>query len=215
MREENEALRKKLEAAGIDVSGTPKPNAPKRPDESVLKDVKEYAAPAAEYLEQLERENEALRKQAEGSAPAPQQPAFVPDRLPDDIQDDVDSVPELLTWQTTPEGRDNWERAKALDIYLSTLPEWAGKPRTERFQHVVNEVKSKVSAAPSPTTPDPAAVAAAAIAAAPVVAAAPAVTIGDLRGGATPPSNSIPDYHAMAKAGMSDEDIMAKLPQLP
>lgn len=208
-------MRKKLEEAGIDVSGTPKPNAPKRPDESVLKDVKEYAAPAAEYLEQLERENEALRKQTAAAAPAPQA-VFVPDQLPDDIQDDVDSVPELLTWQTTPEGRDNWERAKALDIYLSTLPEWAGKPRTERFQHVVNEVKSKVSAAPSPAPkPDPAAVAAAAIAAAPVVAAAPAVTIGDLRGGATPPSNSIPDYHAMAKAGASDEDIMAKLPVLP
>ena len=104
------------------------------------------------------------------------------------------------------------QAAKAADAILVRSPAWEGKPLAERFAAAVALVNAQL-AAPSKAAPAPKTLedAQRAIAAAPN-AAPGALTVGDLRGGATPDSSSIPDYHKMKASGMSDEDLIASLP---
>lgn len=206
LREENEALRKRLEESGLDTAD----KSSERPDESQLNDVREYAPAVGKLLERLEAENAELRKRLPAAeAPAP---AFEPEWMPEDVQAGIDEVPELLLWQTSAEHHDKWQAVKGVDGMLARAPAWVGKPLAERFAHAVALVNAQF-AAPSKAAPTPKTLedAQRAIAAAPN-AAPGALTVGDLRGGATPDSSSIPDYHKMKANGMSDEDLIASLP---
>lgn len=147
-----------------------------------------------------------MRKVAAVAAPAPAEPAkdeWTPPLQPAEVQDAVDTVPELLAWQNDQDQR-NFSLAVAADAMLRNLPAWANKPLAERLAEATHRVKVELAAAsPAPSQQtkrrDPAE----------VIANAPAEQpngIGDFRGGAAP-NKVTPNY-----ARMTDEQIMASLP---
>lgn len=124
---------------------------------------------------------------AEARKTAPRQQAeddFTPPALPENVQDAVDDIPELLTWQTTKEGQAKWALAVQADNLLRASPKWKDKPMAERLAEATRRVKAELdepAADPSPkpkTKPrtDPAAAVKEAKRDAPV-------TLSDLRGG--------------------------------
>lgn len=185
----------------------------KKPDDAVMRDVEAYAAPAAEYIKELEGKVQDLStKVKEAPAATTAEPLFVPEYIPDAaLQEIVDQIDDLSDWQNSAQHAKLWNAAKTMDSLLAEAPAWQGKPDKERLQEVVRRVKQEfaVAAAPAPKTPATAADAARVIEAAP--AAAAPVTIGDLRGGSTPDHSTTPDYRKMVRDGMTDEEIMASL----
>ena len=124
---------------------------------------------------------------AEARKTAPRQEAeddFTPPPLPANVQDVVDDIPDLLTWQTTKEGQAKWLLACKADDLLRVHPKWKDKPMAERLAEATRRVKAELdepAATPSPkpnTKPrtDPAAAVKEAKRDAPV-------TLSDLRGG--------------------------------
>lgn len=186
--------------------------ASKRPADDVMRDVEAYAAPAAEYIKELEGRVQELSTKV-SAAPAPAaEPLFVPEYIPDAaLQAVVDEIDDLSDWQNSAKHQNLWTAAKKMDDLLAEAPAWSGRPDKERLQEVVRRVKQEF-AEPAGTAQKPQATAADA---ARVIAALPAaaapVTIGDLRGGSTPDHSTIPDYHQMVRDGMTDEEIMASL----
>lgn len=208
LRDENAALRKRIEEGG---HATPTDD--DKPDETQLNDVREYAPKVGKRLDALERENVELRARVTTAAPAP---AFQPVEYSPDVQAAIDEVPELLLWHSSEDKQQLFELAIADDRKLALLPQWQGKPLAARFAQAVVNVNKDMGAAPSTaSTAKTLEDAQRVIAAATSAPTGQALTVGDLRGGATPASNSNPDYHAMKKAGMSDEDMIASLPELP
>ena len=211
LREQNAALLRKIEEAGIAAA----PAAPKEPDASQLDDVREYAPDVGAAFDRLKAENAELKKRTV-AAPLPE-PAFVPEYMPDDVQAAIDEVPELLLWQTNAEHQNLWQTAKAADALLSRSAEWAGRgPEAMplRFAAAVAEVKAR-SAAPSKASTAKTLEDAQRVIAAATAAPAAVLAVGDLRGGATPATSLGPDFAAMVKAGVSDESIIASLKALP
>lgn len=127
---------------------------------------------------------------------------FQPPVYDPDIQEQIDSVPDLLAWQHDPAAQDKFARAVEYDDALKHDPDWKGKPVAERFAEAAERTKRAFGAVrptPATTRQDPAAVIAAAQSTGPK-------GISDFKGGA---SASAP---AINFAGMSDEEIMARLP---
>lgn len=60
------------------------------------------------------------------------------------LQADIDSIPALATWQAA-EDQSMYEAAIAVDSHLRKSPEWADKPRVERFREVVKRLGGQVS----------------------------------------------------------------------
>lgn len=160
----------------------------------------------------------ALRAQA-AAAPAatPAAPKFNHERLPEAAQEIVDGIPDLLDWQISADKQHLWRAAKAMDDVLLADATWKSKPAAERMQEVVTRVSAAAGLAGGPAGTPAAApggkatlesVQAAIDAAA--AAGAPVPGVGAFRSGASP-GNEIPDFHTMARQGMSDEDIMARL----
>ena len=162
-----------------------------------------------------ERARQVLGEKGKLSTAAPASNNFVPESLPVDYQLVVDEHPDLSAWQRNPD-QTLYEAAGAMNEALLATPRWANASIAERFAEVARLVKENAvaAAAPSPSAaPAPATLSDAkrAIAAA---AAAPArpPTIGDLRGGNSEATNPSPDFRALTKQGLSDEEIMARLP---
>lgn len=204
LRDENERLRKQLPAASP-------PAAPKL-DPAVRTDLETYAPAALTMLTTLEAENARLRQLAEERVPAHEE--FIPDALPAATQTILDEdVPELDAWRTDPTKQHLWAAAIQADTFLSTTPQYTGKPVTpERFREAYALVQARAgiaapSPAPAPAAPTPAQ-AQAVIDAIPITSKP--VTAGSLGSGSSP-TNDLPDYHRMAREGMSDEAIIASL----
>lgn len=86
------------------------------------------------------------------AAPEPEPaPEFMPETLPAQLQDVVDDIPELLTWQTTQGGQDRWQMAKATDALLFKHPAWRDKPAAERMTEVVRRVNAEMGTPEKPT----------------------------------------------------------------
>lgn len=169
-----------------------------------MTDLDSYAPKAATTVRALEGEVERLR----ALAPKPEhaEPAFAPEVLPPELQEIVDDIPEMLGWQVTEANQEKWQAVKAADVLLSKLPQWKNKPLADRFTAAMNQVKVlHEGAAPAPT---PEQIAQAKIDALPVTVRP--VAAGSLRSGETP-GNELPDYHRMAREGMTDEQIIASL----
>lgn len=205
LRDENAALRKRIEDSGI----TADPDAPQDPDEGQLNDVREYAPAVGKAFDAQKAEIARLRAERPASTTADPE-AFVPEQFPPDVQAAIDEVPDLLLWHSSAEHTALFKAAKAQDRALSLLPAWDGKPLQERFEAAAAFVKAG-SVAPSTASPMKTLEDAKRVIANAAAAPSGAVTVGDLRGGAPPASNSPIDPHAMVKAGKSDEDIMATL----
>lgn len=130
-------------------------------------------------LQAVQAELGELRRQPS----AAQEVEFVPPHLPDNVQDAVDEIPELLAWQTTEAGQDKWALAVQADNLLRVSPKWKDKPMVERLAEAARRVRLELdeptASIPSQATNtrrDPAAVIASAERTAPV-------TLSDLRGG--------------------------------
>jgi len=201
---ENEELRKLIPAA-----------APAMPvlDPKLTKDLADLAPDALAALEARDAEIERLRQQITAAPkPTPPRAEFKPDVLPDDVQELVDDLPELLTWQTSAEKQREWQAAINADIFLSETDAWKDKPVKDRLAEAVKMVKASQASgspapAPAPAAPTPEQIRARLDA---IPVAQRPVTAGGLRSGEAP-DNELPDFHQMAKSGMSDEEIMARL----
>lgn len=144
-----------------------------------------------------------LESQIAAMRPAPAATAdFQPPVYDPDIQEQIDSVPDLLAWQHDPAAQDKFARAVEYDEALKHDPDWKGKPVAERFAEAAKRTKRAFgmdSQAPAHNRQDPAAVIAAAQSTGPK-------GISDFKGGASASAPAI-DY-----SRMSDEEIMARLP---
>ena len=192
LRQENEQLRKAVPAAQSDQDFTP--------DE--LESMKaDFPAQYKLYVKQQE-----LAKQIAETRPVAQ-PAtateFQPVEFSSEVQELVDQVPDLLTWQHDEASQDKLKRAIAYDAALEKDPDWMGKPVIERFAEAVARTKRAFGTAPAPAAPpanrtDPAAVIAALKPNGPK-------SISDF-GGGQPASAPTLDY-----SRMTNEEILASL----
>lgn len=200
----------------------------KKPNADVLKDVKNYAPEAGEYIEQLEQQVETLKKST--PPPAPEPAEFVPPPLHADpeiaeaLQDELDEVPDLVAWHQDPD-QSRWKRVRAIDHALAGSPDWEGKPLRERFAEVARMVNAESerakpapkppAAAPSPE-PEPKKALPTAADAHRVIkekAREEPVSVGDLRGKA-PPNTSAPSKRD-TWANMTNDQLIAQLPEYP
>ena len=184
-----------------ELAARPAPEAEKPyvPDAVVLEQLEDLDPRAAAMLRQAA---EAQGKPAPASAPA--EPEFVPEAFEDEsIQDAIDSVPDLLAWQTDATKQGEWRRAKAMDKFLSLDPVWSQKPLEDRLAETVRRCKAD-GAAPTPSKPT-AADAQRVIAA---KAKETPLSVGDLRG--RTPQTQRPSKRA-AWATMSKEAILNTL----
>lgn len=216
LREQNAEIERLRQAAA---AAAPAPASAVAVPDTVLKDLETYAPEAAAALKaakDLEDENRRLK--AGGKPAATDEEPFVPEVLPPAIQAAVRANEDLFEWQMNPDQR-LYVAAGDMNRYLITLPRWAKASVEERFAEVVRRVKAdaadaaslEASAAPAPATLADAAAVIASAPAAPRPAGAP-LTAGDMRGGMQTLPSEIPDYHAMVRSGVSDEDIIASLP---
>ena len=118
---------------------------------------------------------------------------FVPIQYQPDVQDAIDSVPELVSWQYDAASQDKFAAAIEADNALRSDPEWQDKPLQERLAEVVRRIT-----APPQQRADPAK-------AIEQAQLAPPKGISDFRGGADPGQSSI-DFRRM-----TDDQIMATL----
>lgn len=194
-REEAERLRRENEELLKRVAATPNPD--ELSDEEIAQ--LEQDAPVMGKAARLIKKAAA----AAAPAPAPAQPEFVPPQFTPEIQEVIDGVPDLLTWQYQ-QDQSLFQAAVQQDTYLRTLPAWKDKPMAERFAEVVRRVKAD-SGAPSPA-PTPRTDPAAAIAAAPRTTPS---TLSDIAGGGGAPQTQASNLERFAK--MSEDQILADL----
>jgi len=169
-------------------------------DETLSTIEQDYPA-IAPVVRALKSQVDAIAKAAPKPTPEPAQPAFEPQRLDDETQELVDSIPLLSSWHSDPEKQDLWEAVKAADRLLLHSHAWKGKTDAERAGEAVRRVLLETSEPKQPT--------AAEIAAAKVAAAKTLKPNGvsDIRGGGTTELTK-PDY-----SRMTDDEIMASIPE--
>lgn len=218
VRREARQLRAELEKAKTELEETRKLVQPpvakgKRPSDDVMRDVEAYAAPAAEYIAELERATAELSAKVEStSGTKPGEPVSTPEYIPDaELQEVVDSIDELSDWQNSAQHAKLWDAAKKMDALLVQMPAWTGKPDKDRLEEAVRRVKQDFVGAQPPARKAPATANDAKRVIDAIPAATAPVTIGDMRGGSTPSHSTIPDFRQMVRDGLSDEEIMASL----
>lgn len=159
--------------------------------------------PLQAKIARRQREIEAQLKQSQPQVQAEfEAPSYDPG-----VQDVIDGVPDLVSWQYDPAQQDKFFRAVEYDKALAIDPDWRDRDITERFTEAAR--RSKAALSPSSAAPAAAAPAAQRTNPAAVIAAAPVQGpkgISDFRGGA-PANTQTVNYQ-----GMSDEQIMASLP---
>lgn len=153
--------------------------------------------------------NDTLREQQ--SSRQQQSDGFQPRIAPPEVQEFIDQVPDLLTWQHDEKSQDKFARAVQYDEALILDPDWKDKPVAERYAEAARRTKAAfgIADAPAPSAATPAAPRtdpALALANAPVQGPK---GISDFPGGA-PGNAPTLDYRKM-----SDADIMASLQPEP
>ena len=194
MRQENEQLRKAAPAAQSDQDFTPEELASMQVD---------FPAQYKLYVKQQELAKQIAETRAATPQPATQSTEFQPVEFSTNVQELVDQVPDLLTWQHDEASQEKLKRAIAYDAALEKDPDWMGKPVLERFAEAVARTKRAFGTAPAPAAPpanrtDPAAVIAALKPNSPK-------SISDF-GGGQPASAPTLDY-----SRMTNEEILASL----
>jgi hypothetical protein len=190
LQRENEAL-KQGKPTAVDTSIT---------DEELAQLEADFPVQAKIVRKQREIDEQLARAAIQSEPKEPQE--FEPLSYKPEVQEVIDSVPDLLAWQNDPESQDKFLRAIDYDKALSVDPDWKDRPFNERFAEAAARTKKAFGIAATPRQEpqkDPAAVVASAQVQGPK-------GISDFRGGtqATPPTINY--------RGMSDEEIMASLP---
>lgn len=194
-QQEAARLRAELEEARKAIPKT------KAPIDSVVEQIEEDLPEVAQAFRALRSEVEELR----GKPKQDDAPAFVPAVLPPDVQSAVDQSDDLADWQMNPD-QTMWDLAVKADEFLRTSPKWATKPMSERLAEAARIAREQASddtqttGAPAPQ--DPKAKAREVIDKTPRTSP---LTLGDLRGGASPKASG-PNYN-----DMTDDQIMASL----
>jgi hypothetical protein len=182
---------------------------PKTLEPEVLADVERYAPEAASFIKDILAERDELLKKQPKPVEAIEEPEFVPERLENpEVQDVVDSLPELSAWQMTPEGQDNWNRAKQIDTLLRESPKWKGKPLADRLAEVIRMRKDELGEPSTPEVKKP--TAADALAKIRTVAKTAPVSVSDVRGKSKP--TTLTSKRA-EWAGMTNEQLLAAMPE--
>lgn len=125
-------------------------------------------------------------------------PEWQPPSYPPEVQEHIDAVPTLLSWQHDPKAQDKFAAAIEHDKALEASPDWRSKPLAERFAEAARLAELQFTKTPTPQHKDPAE----------VIRSAPLDIpkgISDFRGGG-PASAPAVDF-----SRMSDEAIMATL----
>lgn len=205
-RQRAEQLERELAELRSKSGTTDKADAEDDTDDDVLlqdleQDMPAVAAKFKRLKTQLE-EAQAKLKEAP-KANAEDEPAFVPESLPKELQAVVDEIDDLSDWQHDPRLQTQWELAKRVDGLLTAHPKWKDKPVAERLTEVVRRVKDELDSASSAPAPTKA-----------PARRKPAVidddddapeTLSGVRGG-TSPRNTEPDF-----SRMTDDQILASL----
>jgi hypothetical protein len=205
--QERDALRQQLEdmKAG-------KPSAPAQLTEDDVADMEEN------FPEQGKKLRAAFERTKELEAKVPKAAAQEEDYSDDPIQEAIDQVPMLVTWQHS--DAEKFARAQAIDTALQDSPKWRGRPVVERFAHVARQVADEYDIPlqdekPSTSTPsaDPQRVIETATRAKPS-------TLSDFKGGASPDHGNVA-YDKLSPAdmlsrfdSMTDEQMEAHLAKL-
>ena len=168
--------------------------------------------PAMAKAARLARTAAAATAAQQPTAHAPtQQPEFLPPVLPPELQDVVDGIPDLLTWQCDPD-QTRFNMAKAMDGALLSHPKWKDAPPDARLAEVARRVNVELGAAPapqpSPSQQQPAATAAQVIASVPRQTPN---TLSDIGAGGAGDENPL-TLERMEK--MSEDDLLAALARL-
>lgn len=196
-RQEIEELRKAVPVAASEHDFTPEELASMQVD---------FPAQYKLYVKQQELAKQIAETRAAVPQPATTSTEFQPIEFDPVVQELVDQVPDLLTWQHDPAAQDKLKRAIAYDASMQADPDWADKPLIERFAEAVERTKRAFgvkpaapnhAAQPAPRT-DPAAAIAALKPAGPK-------SISDF-GGGQPASAPTLNY-----AQLTDEEILASL----
>lgn len=196
-RQEIEELRKAVPVAASEQDFTPEELASMQVD---------FPAQYKLYVKQQELAKQIAETRAAVPQPATTSDEFQPIEFNPVVQELVDQVPDLLTWQHDPAAQDKLKRAIAYDASLQADPDWADKPLLERFAEAVERTKRAFGVkpvAPNPAVPpaprtDPAAAIAALKPAGPK-------SISDF-GGGQPASAPTLNY-----SRMTDEEVLASL----
>lgn len=195
LKQENEELRKAVPATS-DQDFTP--------DE--LEAMKtDFPAQYKLYVKQQELARQIAETRAATPQPATQSAEFQPIEFSTNVQELVDQVPDLLTWQHDEASQDKLKRAIAYDAALEKDPDWMDKPILERFAEAVARTKRAFGEQPAPNPaapPAPRTDPAAAIAA---LKPAGPKSISDFGGGQ---SASAPTLNY---SRMTDEEVLASL----
>lgn len=157
------------------------------------------------YVKQQELAKQIAETRAATPQPATQSAEFQPIEFSTNVQELVDQVPDLLTWQHDEASQDKLKRAIAYDAALEKDPDWMDKPILERFAEAVARTKRAFGEQPAPNPavpPAPRTDPAAAIAA---LKPAGPKSISDF-GGGQPASAPTLNY-----SRMTDEEVLASL----
>lgn len=133
---------------------------------------------------------------------------FEPPSYAPEVQEVIDTVPDLLAWQFDPKTQDRFARAIEYDKALIADPDWKGKPAAERFAEAARRTKTAFGDTPAPSPTPSAAPAANRTDPAKVIEQAPVEGpkgLSDFRGGG--PANA----PALDFNKMSDAEIMGAL----
>lgn len=156
--QEAEAELQRLRAAGAKAPEDVR----QRAEEGLLSDEERADFPALAKMERaiLETRGTKPAKTPTGQAPAAggQEPAAEGDapqgHSTDDggqdpeVQEAIDSVPDLASWQAS--DPDRWRRAVKHDEVLRESPKWKGKPMVERLKRVAELVADEFEDVPAP-----------------------------------------------------------------
>lgn len=203
LRQENERLKAQLEQAAKGIQ----PESNEFTPEELESMKTDFPAQYKLYLKQQEIESRiAAARPTAQAAPA----EFEPVVYAPEVQEIIDAVPDLLTWQHDQASQDKFAKAIEYDKALQFDPDWKDKPITERFQEAAERTKRAFGQAPAPKPAAPAAN----NRTDPAAALANAQTSGPKGisdfGGGSPASAPSLDYRKM-----SNEDILASLPVMP
>lgn len=196
-RQEIEELRKAVPVAASEQDFTPEELASMQVD---------FPAQYKLYVKQQELAKQIAETRAAVPQPATASTEFQPIEFNPVVQELVDQVPDLLTWQHDPAAQDKLKRAIAYDASLQADPDWADKPLLERFAEAVERTKRAFGV--KPVVPNPAAPPAPRTDPAAAIAAlkpAGPKSISDF-GGGQPASAPTLNY-----SRMTDEEVLASL----
>lgn len=149
----------------------------------------------------------ALYERAKAATPA--SATAVDEPTDDPIQEAIDQVPLLLSWQH--EDAEKFERAQEIDAVLAKSPKWRDKPAVDRFTEVARQVADEfdIPFESKSSTKPPAAPAAAPKPAAPAdVPRKPPETLSDFRGG------SIADHGSIEVAKASPQALLGRMMEM-